>query len=127
MKIILCPFCYKTFTGRNNQKYCSLECKNKYHAKIRVKSTTYKVCPVCYKHFTGAKNKIYCSTECKNKKHNVYTRDKYRNYHILIKENNELKEELKLVKQKLEQTIQERDTLKTKTFILPDLKGVSIK
>lgn len=36
--IKVCPHCQKAFTGRNNQKYCSLECREKTYNKKRRKT-----------------------------------------------------------------------------------------
>ena len=34
----VCPHCEKRFNGRNNQKYCSLECREKAYNKKRRKT-----------------------------------------------------------------------------------------
>ena len=31
MKLIICPICKTEFKGRNNQIFCSIECKNEFH------------------------------------------------------------------------------------------------
>ena len=86
-----CKFCGADFKFNPNQKFCSKECCDKFHAKRNKK---YRYCIVCGKAL-NFKNAIkYCSKECEAvKKQNDRIQKK------LKLENKRLREEAKNMKQ----------------------------
>ena len=65
----ICLTCSKKFQGTENQKYCSLQCRNIGFKKRKAKYLSY-ICEVCGKSFDCIESfgkRKYCSTTCYNK------------------------------------------------------------